>query len=132
MNTGLILGIFSYFAMTSFVLAQTATGVIRGTVQDRTGAVLVDAHVTLRDEATSQTREQTTNQVGLFDFQALPFGSYTLEVDHPQFTKQVTQNIVLQVAETKDLTVTLQVGAADQSVVVQGNGGLRELVSSNR
>ena len=124
MKTGLILGIFSYFAMTSFVLAQTATGVIRGTVQDRTGAVLVDAHVTLRDEATSQTREQTTNQVGLFDFQALPFGSYTLEVDHPQFTKQVTQNIVLQVAETKDLTVTLQVGAADQSVVVQGNGGL--------
>jgi hypothetical protein len=42
MQTDLILGIISYLAMASFVLAQTATGVIRGVVQDRTGGVLTD------------------------------------------------------------------------------------------
>jgi hypothetical protein len=59
MQRHLIFGIFSYLAMTSFVLAQTATGVIRGTVQDPTGAVLIDVHVMLVDQARNQSWEQT-------------------------------------------------------------------------
>ena len=111
MQTGLILGIISYLAMTSFVLAQTATGVIRGTVQERTGAVLIDVHVTLRDEARNQVWEQTTNEEGFFEFRALPFGNYRVGVDHPRFKKGVIENIALQVAQTESLTVTLQVGS---------------------
>jgi hypothetical protein len=61
--------------MTSFVLAQTATGVIRGTVQDPTGAVLIDVHVRLVDQARNQNWEQTTNEEGFFEFRALPFGN---------------------------------------------------------
>jgi hypothetical protein len=75
MRTGLILGVISYLVMVSLVFAQTATGVIRGTVQDATGAVLTDVHVTLRDEARNQSRTQTTNGEGLFEFRALPFGN---------------------------------------------------------
>ena len=41
--------------MPFLLIAQTATSVIRGTVQDVTGAVLIDVHVTLADEATNQT-----------------------------------------------------------------------------
>ena len=41
-----------FLATASLVLAQTATGVIRGTVQDPTGAVVIDVQVTLVDEAT--------------------------------------------------------------------------------
>jgi hypothetical protein len=126
MKTGLILGIFSYLAMTSFVLAQTATGVIRGTVQDRTGAVLIDAHVTLRDEARNQIWEQITNEEGFFEFRALPFGNYTVEVEHPSFMKEVIENIALQVAQTQKLNIMLQLGPVNQSIVVQADGGLLE------
>src|SRR5438477_5883846 len=38
--------------------AQTATGVIQGTVKDDTGAVMVGVRVKLTDQATNQTREQ--------------------------------------------------------------------------
>ena len=89
MRRSLILGILLYLAMTSVVLAQTATGVIRGTVQDPTGAVITDVHVTLVDERRNQSWEQTTNQEGFFEFRALPFGDYRVELDHPGFMKEV-------------------------------------------
>ena len=65
MQRHLISWIFSYLAMTSFVLAQTATGVIRGTVQDSTGGVLIHVHVRLIDEARNQEREQTRMRTAL-------------------------------------------------------------------
>jgi hypothetical protein len=41
--------------------AQTATGVIQGTISDSSGAMIVGARVTLTDQGTNQTREQATN-----------------------------------------------------------------------
>jgi hypothetical protein len=55
-----------FLATASLVLAQTATGVIRGTVQDPTGAVVVDVQVMLVDESTDQRRQQRTNEEGSF------------------------------------------------------------------
>jgi outer membrane receptor protein involved in Fe transport len=124
MQRHLILGIFLYLAMTSFVLAQTATGVIRGTVQDPAGAILVDVHVMLVDKARNQIWEQTTSEEGFFEFRALPLGNYRLEVEHPEFKKQAIEGVVLQVAETKNLRVTLQVGSINESVLVQADRGL--------
>src|SRR5690348_7335484 len=124
MQVRLILAILYYLAMAAFALGQTATGVIRGIVQDPTGALLVNVHVVLIDEATNQSREQTTNQVGSFEFRALPFGKYALRVEHQGFMKEVIENIPLQVAETETLQVTLQIGPVDQSIMVTANVGL--------
>jgi hypothetical protein len=126
MQRHLIFGIFSYLAMTSFVLAQTATGVIRGTVQDPTGAVLIDVHAMLVDQARNQSWEQTTNAEGFFEFRALPFGNYRVELEYPGFEKEVIENVALQVAQTKSLKVTLQVGSVSESIVVQADRGLLE------
>jgi len=112
--------------MTSVVLAQTATGVIRGTVEDLTGAVVTDVHVKLVDDARHQSWEQRSNQNGLFEFRALPFGHYRIELDHPGFTKAVIEDVALQVAQTVSVNVTLQVGSVTDSIVVQAGHGLLE------
>jgi hypothetical protein len=112
--------------MTSFVLAQTATGVIRGTVQDPTGAVLIDVHVILVDQARNQSWEQTTNAEGFFEFRALPFGNYRVELGHQGFTRAVIEDVALQVVQTKSLNVTLQIGSVNESIVVQADRGLLE------
>jgi len=112
--------------MTPLLVAQTATGVIRGTVQDVTRAVLIDVHVRLVDEGTSQIREQTTNGEGFFEFRALPVGNYRVEVEHPRFKKEVIENVALEVAQTDTLTVTLQVGSVEESIVVQADRSLLE------
>src|SRR6185295_2394114 len=68
--------------------------------------------------------EQTTNEDGSFEFRALPLGNYRVEVEHPQFKKVMVDGVALQVAETKNLRVTLQVGSINESVVVQADRGL--------
>jgi hypothetical protein len=60
----LIIAIGLFLAITALLAAQTATGVIRGTVQDVTGAVLIDVQVRLVDGARNQSWEQTTNEEG--------------------------------------------------------------------
>ena len=126
MNKHLIAAIGLFLAMIPFSLAQTATSVIRGTIQDRTSAVVIRVHVTLRDETRNQVWEQTTNEEGIFEFRALPFGNYRVEVEHPRFKKEVIENIALQVAQTQNLKVTLQLGPVNESIVVQADGGLLE------
>ena len=134
-----------FLATASLVLAQTATGVIRGTVQDPTAAVVGDVQVTLVDEATDQRREQRTNEEGLFEFRTLPFGTYRIEAEQPGFKKVVIEDVALEVAQTAVVNIALQVGTvndhwlarpdryeSDMTLVVQAATGLRGCSSSCR
>src|SRR5262247_367487 len=58
--------------------AQTL-GTITGEVKDSTGAVLPGATVTVINKATNATRTTAANEVGLFEFPALPPGQYTVK-----------------------------------------------------
>jgi len=122
----LIADIGLFLAATLFVSAQTSTGVIRGSVHDVTGAVLVDAAVSLRNQATSQSWKQITNAEGFFEFRALPLGNYTVEVEHERFKKELIKDVMLQVAQTESLRVRLEVGSAEESIAVQAESGLLE------
>ncbi len=48
-------------------------------VKDSSGAVLPGATVTVVNKATNATRTTSSNEVGLFDFPALPPGTYTVK-----------------------------------------------------
>ena len=111
---------------TSAALAQTATGVIRGMVQDPSGAVLVDVHVLLVDKARNQNWEQTTTDQGSFEFRALEFGNYRIEFDHAGFKKATIEDVALQVAQTVRFDVMLELGSVTESVTVQADRGLLE------
>ena len=115
-----------FLATTSLGLAQTATSVIRGTVQDPTGAIVVDVQVTLVDEGTDQRREQRTNEEGFFEFRTLPFGAYRIEAEQPGFKKVVIEDVALEVAQTAVVNIALQVGTINQSVGVRADPVLLE------
>jgi len=76
------------------LLASTAwsqTGNIRGTVTDETGAVLPGATVTIRSEAIiGGSREQVTNELGVYRFISIPIGTYDVEATLASFeTKRI-------------------------------------------
>jgi outer membrane receptor protein involved in Fe transport len=123
----LTFSIFPYLVIASSVPAQTATSVIRGTVQDGAGAIIVDVHVLLLDQARNQSWKQTTNGDGGFEFRALPLGQYRIELEKFGFKKAVFETITLQVAQTESLKVTLDVGSVSESVVIQTDRGLLEI-----
>src|SRR4029078_4705609 len=122
----LIFAVALHLAGTSLALAQTASAVIRGTVQDASGAVIADVQVTLVDEGRNQRRDQTTNGEGFFEFRALPFGAYRLEFERPGFKKQVITDVGLEVAQIETLNVTLQVGSLAESIGVKADRGLAD------
>src|SRR5687767_7114783 len=98
---------------------QTATGVITGVVTDAAGASVAGAIVTLLDQQTNQTREQTTNTSGLYEFRALPRGLYTLHVEMAGFKKGETKNLQLTVAQTMQIDIKLELGQVSESVTVE-------------
>ena len=98
--------------------AGGASGAINVTVVDPTGSVVVDAALELRDLATNTVRAAHTQGVGNYRFVNLPLGAYSLSVKKPGFETQVFNNIAVQAAQTTDLTASLRVGAATQTVQV--------------
>ena len=66
MLKNLALSVFVLLLAVVRAQAQTATGVIQGTVSDSSGAMIAGAQVKLTDQSTNQTREQPTNASGNF------------------------------------------------------------------
>ena len=58
----------------------TASGTIQGTVTDPSHAVVTSAQVVAQSKATAFTRTTSTSDVGFYEFQLLPVGSYTITV----------------------------------------------------
>ena len=60
-------------------LAQRVASTVRGTVKDTSGAVIVGAKVSVKNEATGLTRASETNASGSYAFADLPIGTYTID-----------------------------------------------------
>src|SRR5258705_11250791 len=76
-------------------IAQTSTSRITGRVVDAKQASIAGANVTVTNEATGVTQTQTNTESGLYAFEALLVGNYTVTVEQSGFKKfQKTGNQV--------------------------------------
>jgi len=98
--------------------AQVATGNIRGTVLDASGAVIPDALVVLTNTDTGLSRTVKTNARGEFGAPLLPPGEYRIAASYTGFQTKVLRGITLQVDQVAVLQVTLDPGAVTESVEV--------------
>lgn len=103
--------------------AVTGTGTIIGTVMDPSGAVIVGAQVTITDPATGSFQGQPTNQVGRFIFASVKPGTYDVTVTMKGFRKLVLPGRVVGIGSQLNLPLTLEVGAAIQTVEVTAAPG---------
>lgn len=112
------LSVFSFVAPV-FAQAVAGFGGISGVVRDASGAVIPGAPVTVSNESKGIRRELTTNDAGVFTAPALiPSTGYRVEVKPSGFTAYDNPNITLQVGQTVELTITMQVSAAATQVEV--------------
>lgn len=97
-----------------------ATGAIGGVVQDASGAVIANAKVSVKNEATGEVlRQTTTDTSGLFVVTLLPVGTYSVEVSQPGFPVTTFSGIVVRITETTRMTAVLKVSTVTQVVEVQ-------------
>src|SRR5437870_8467195 len=103
------------------IFAQTtiSTGSIQGTVTDPSGAVVSGARVTITNRDTNQVITTKTNSAGAYISGALIPGNYMVKVEASGF-KATQVPFVIQVSNTANGNVKLQVGQANETIEVQG------------
>src|SRR5277367_5572997 len=95
---------------------------IQGVVTDATGAVVPGATLTLTNPATGEKQVRTSNDTGVFNFNALAASArFRLQVEKQGFEKKVIDNVELIPDQANSLTVQLSIGAASQTVQVDGS-----------
>ena len=99
-------------------LAQLSTATVNGTVADEQSAVIPGASLTLQNADTGVQLTTQTNAAGLYRFQNIQPGSYTLSATSDGFTTQRLEEFTLSVNQTATLDFRLQVGAVTETVEV--------------
>src|SRR5215468_2737550 len=113
---------FSSLAL-DIVSSQSQSGIINGTVKDPNGAVVVGAQVTVRNEATGETRNVTTDNEGRFKIEALAPGRYVVSVARDGF-KIAERNVSIEGGRTETVEVKLDVAETRAEVGVKAKGGI--------
>src|SRR5262245_43837870 len=106
--------------ITISALAQS-TATLQGTVTDQSGAILSNARVIVRNQATGLERTVQTDSSGNYQVAALPVGTYRVEVQAQGFTPLVATDLTLEVSRIVVQNFQLKVGGVTQEVSVTAN-----------
>ncbi len=106
--------------------AQGTRATLTGTVLDPTGAAVPGATVTVRNTETGVRTSTTTTSTGTYTLPHLEAGTYTLTVTADGFRTASRENVILRVAQTLTVNVTLELGAVTEEVTVTGAPPLLE------
>jgi len=106
------------------VFAQIGgAGSIQGVITDATGAVIPGATVTATNVATGVRTERQTTDAGLYVISPLPPGEYKVTVIATGFRQLEQDQVVVDALSTVGLNLSLQVGAASDTVTITSAPG---------
>jgi hypothetical protein len=109
------------------VRAQTSSSsAVTGTITDPSGAVVTNATVELRDNATNDVQSTKVTGSGAYTFSSVKPGNYSISVTAPGFRKTAIPSVSLQVGKSALVNLKLEVGATTETVEVQA-GAASEL-----
>ncbi len=109
------------FGSVSHLFAQGTTTRFTGTVSDSSGAAVAGATVTLTNEGTLTALTTETSNSGLYNFDLIPAGIYTVTVEKAGFKKYVSTNNMANVNLPATVNVPLQVGDVSAVVTVENS-----------
>ncbi len=119
------------FMLASAAFAQGDRGTITGVVSDPAGAVVAGAQVEGKNAETGAIYPATTTLAGVYTLSQLPVGTYEVSVTVPGFKKFVRQGLRVEVAQTLGIDISLEVGAASESVTVTGEASMLKTESAD-
>jgi hypothetical protein len=103
------------------LFAQLDEGAITGTVTDPKGAAVAYANVRLVDTGTNFTLESKTDQSGVFTFQPIRIGNYSVTVSAPGFSTTTKSGLVLHVNGRLEANIQLRVGKVTETLHVDAD-----------
>lgn len=110
-----LIALFALYATTAFSQINSAT--LSGTVKDASGAAVPGASVSVLQLGTGSARATETNETGFFSVPFLQPGDYRVTFGKSGF-QTLTQQVTLQVNQIANISFSLQVGQASETVTV--------------
>ena len=106
-------------AATATLRAQSAVAQLTGQVTDPSGAVVINATVTVTNVATGIRLETSANGEGYYSFPVLQPGQYKLSVESQGFRPVTQSGIILRVNQSARIDVKLEVGQTTEAITVE-------------
>jgi hypothetical protein len=113
-------------------LAQFETATVVGTVRDTTGAVVVDARVTLTNRDTGVAIERLSDANGNYEFFTVRIGAYVISAEKPGFSIALADDVQVTVGARQRVDLTMKVGEVTETVRVSASAVLLQTDSSER
>jgi outer membrane receptor protein involved in Fe transport len=102
------------------LLGQQGSGTISGIVTDPQNAAVAGADVRVRNTGTNSVFRTKANEQGYFTAPGMSVGEYEVVTERPGFKRSVRSGITLQVNQTAQVDVRLEIGQVADTVEVVG------------
>ena len=109
--------------------AQSTFGSIRGTAQDKSGAAIPEAQITLHSIDENTDRVVKTDDTGNYTLENVLAGRYSIRAQHDGFADTVISGITL--AARQDLRFTLAMMIAAQATTVEVTSSANQINTEN-
>ena len=109
--------VFAIAVFAAIAGAQSSRGTVTGIVNDPSGALMAGAKVDLKGLATGTERTTTTNDSGLYRFDAVDPGDYVVSASATGFQMFQTQPFSVVATQVRTIDMRLEVG--EQKSVIQ-------------
>lgn len=116
--TRLAFAVFAISFLPGLTWGQTSRGTMTGIITDAQTASVVGAPVTITNEQTNVARSTVTNEAGLYRFDAVDPGSYSLTVKSEGFQTYTKRQIPVAAAQTVSTDVSLEIGSTQQTIEI--------------
>src|SRR6266702_5946092 len=127
MFIALAISICLFFSVAAF--AQSDVGTIVGFVKDQSGAVVPNATVAIRNEATGELHTVTSDEQGHYVAPSLTPAYYSMTSEAKGFQKFTSSHNKLDSNSTIEIDAALAVGAETQTVEVTGTASVLQTQS---
>ena len=117
-------------ALTTFSFSQGTTSRITGVVTDNTGAAVSGATVTLTNEGTNTSRTTLSSESGVYTFDLIQPGTYTVTVEKSGFKKFISAKNIALVNQPTTVNAALEIGDVSATVNVENAAELVQTSSS--
>jgi len=118
MRAALCVPLMSVLIATS-LMGQEGLSTLRGTISDKSGAVVAGVAVSAREVLTNVVaRTVTSDSQGNFEMPGLKTGSYQVTASLAGFKKSVVDDVQLRSNEIRRIDITLEVGEVATEVSV--------------
>ncbi len=130
-KTVLSLFVLPFALCLSLTVAAQVSAPLSGTITDPNGAVVSGATIEVRNLATGADFRAASSSSGAYTVPSLGAGTYNVTVTAGGFKTVVVRDVKIDAGVPATVNITLEVGAASESVTVQGGAEVLQTQSAN-